>query len=78
MDHGIEPLLNTPIITFFNTNVTDSQKLAWFAFAFNYDKKLLTLDIRHKQSSAKAADDFFLKIFQWREENFRAPSGSGP
>jgi len=45
MDHGIEPLLNTPIITFFNTNVTDSQKLAWFAFAFNYDKKLLTLTI---------------------------------
>jgi len=44
------------------------------SFNFLYGK----LDIRHKQSSAKAADDFFLKIFQWREENFRAPSGSGP
>jgi len=42
------------------------------------NERLVPLDIRHKQSSAKAADDFFLKIFQWREENFRAPSGSGP
>jgi hypothetical protein len=40
LEQDVEPLLNTPIITFFNTNMTLSSKPAWFAIATNNLRKL--------------------------------------